>query len=121
MGHRRLAVFAVALLLVLSSPAFAAKGFDKTLSDEARAGFERAHRALAEGNRSAAEQELAKLVELAPDHAPAYNLYFYVMRERPTGVAEGAEKFRTLTKTNPERAAYWFALGRFSQDLAERS
>jgi tetratricopeptide (TPR) repeat protein len=119
MQRRWIATLACFLAALVPATGFG-KGFAERPPGEAAEALARAERALTADDAEAARRDLERVIELAPDYAPVYGLYKNTFNRTPDGRRAAADRFRKLAETNPDRAAYWYALGRLSTDIVER-
>lgn len=112
---------AVALLCAASVFTTPARGQTTTakLFPEARKIYERAQKALVEGDYDAAEQQATLLLDLVPDFPPAYDIYRSSLRTSEK-LAAAREAMRSATTASPQRVALWYGFARFAEQGAER-
>ena len=97
-----------------------ARGFDARPPAEVLEAYARAQRETTADERDAARRSVEWVLEKAPDFAPAYGLYKDLLNGIPNGRKTAADKYRKLAEAEPDRAAWWYALGRLGVDTNER-
>ena len=87
MSQRYRVLIAVALTVILLPSAAVAQKFAAALPPEAQASLASAERALLDQDGAAAEREILRVLELAPDYAEAhYNLAVFYLQRNPPAV-----------------------------------
>ncbi len=81
-----------------------------------RGSLELAKAALSSNNVRLARRHLATVIRRDPDYAPAYALYSETLPEDDDARRNEAARFRALAGREPDRAAYWYALGLLGND-----
>lgn len=119
MRGRQIVAAASLLILLAATPCVFAKGFVERPPGDVLEVYARAQRAFTADDVDTAKREIERVVERAPDFAPAYALYKDVLNATGTR-AEVGKKYLELAKGNPDRAAYWYAYARVGLDQGER-